>query len=299
MLQDEIKMLESKANALKNINNSVTKKSRHVKLEAGRAMKQVKNDMTNQVAKIRFDYEKQIADLEQAMEAEEEKVETVRKNFSNLTLEIMETKAADEKQSFNLARTGVENIMGTRNWQKLSGQTKSCLATAEHAFSMLDKNSEDTDFSMVGMELCKALETEINKVFVKPFVKNLNENTNAFLKINKTGSRKGSPTYFTYLAKVVDEKYFPEVTTLSLGQYLFVLKKTLEGEYAMDEYGNFLEYLKNSTGFCPGRTFMQKLKIVTNEYRNSIVHHTHMNIHQCEHLRTLIFTEKDSLLTKF
>ncbi len=234
--------------------------------------------------------------LEQTMEAEEEQKEFARKNLSNLTLEIMEAKAKNERHSFEQSAKVVEDIMSSPVWQKLSDQARSCLATAEHAFSMLDKNSEDTDFSLVGMELCKALETEINKVLVRPFAKNINGCKEEFLRVNQTGTLNGRPQYFTYLAKVVDNINYPEVTGLSLGQYLFALKKTLDCEYAMDEYGNFLEYHIKSIGF--GSTFMQNLKTVTNKYRNSIVHHTHMNIDQCEHLRELIFTGKNSLLVE-
>ena len=117
-----------------------------------------------------------------------------------------------------------------------------------------------------------------------------------FLRVNRTGNFKGKPTYFTYLAKVVDNTNCPEITSLTLGQYPFVLKKTLEGEYALDEYGDFLDQFTATTGICVWRIFLQKLKVVTNEYRNSIVHHTHMNIDQCEHLRCLVFKEKNSLL---
>ncbi len=297
-LQDEIRTIKAEVAALKKINVSVIKKSRNTRLEAGRAIKLTEDHMTDRIKKIRQDYEKQIAGLEQAMEAEEEEKEIARKKFSNLTLEIMEAKAANEKQSFEQSAKAVEDIMGKCIWQKLSGQTISCLATAEYAFSMLDKNSEDTDFSLVGMELCKALEIEINKVLVRPFVENLNGCSEEFLRVNQTGELKGRPIYFTYLAKVVDDTHYPEVTSLTLGQYLFILKKTLEGEYAMDEYGNFLDHLTDPTGFVLGRNFMQKLKTVTNEYRNSIVHHSHMNIDQCEHLRELIFSGKKSLLAE-
>jgi len=295
LLNENITLKAEVAN-LKNRNAAVTKKAHHSKLEAGRIMRRSETDMADRFEEIRQNYEKQIVDLEQAMEAEEEEKEIARKNVSNLTLEIMEAKALDEKMSFEQSAKTVEDIMGTPAWLKLSDQTRSCLVTAEHAFSLLDKSSEDTDFSLVGMELCKALETEINKVLVQPFAKSLNGRHEEFLRVNQTGDQKGKPIYFTYLAKVVDNTSYPEIYSLTLGQYLFSLKKTLEGEYALDEYGNFLDKISGTTGIGAWRIFLQKLKIVTNEYRNSIVHHAHMNIGQYEHLRELAFKGKNSLL---
>ncbi len=290
-------MFKAEVALLKNKNAAVTKKSRKTELEADRSMKQIKNHMTDQVDKIMQDYEKQISDLEDAMEAEEEKRETAMISFSYLTMEIMEAKSVDEKKSFQYFAKRVENIMTTPIWEKLSDQAKSCLTTAEHAFSMLDIKSEETDFSLIGMEICKALETETNKVLVRPFVNKMNGCSEEFLRVNQTGTQKGKPTYYTYLAKVVDNVNYPEIKNLTLGQYLFVLKKTLEGEYALDEYGDFLDKVSETSGIGAWRIILQKMKVVTNEYRNSIVHHSHMNIDQCLHLRELIFTGKHSLLT--
>ncbi len=292
----EISWLQDELLAYKNKVENLTYKTKQIKWKTGQAVKQAGSDATTRIQVIRQDYEKQITDLELAMEAEEEKKETAKKKLSNLTMEIMEAKASNEKTSYEQFTKIIEGIMSTPRWQNLSNLTRSCLVTAEHAFSMLDKSSEDTDFSLVGMELCKALETEINKVLVQPFVKNFDGCQKEFLKVNQTGYGKDRPTYFTYLAKAVDNTNYPEVTTLTLGQYLFTLKKTLEGEYALDEYSNFLDKIFSTQSIGNWRIFLQKLKVVTNEYRNSIVHHTHMNIDQYEHLRELIFKEKDALL---
>ncbi|MCP4551730.1 MAG: hypothetical protein GY834_06755 [Bacteroidetes bacterium] len=208
----------------------------------------------------------------------------------------MEAKSQKQKQSFDDVRKRVETTLGTDLWMMMSKETRSYLSTAEHAFSMLDKKSEETDFSLVGMELCKALETEINNKLVWPFVKKINGEKEHFLSINKISEIKGLPVYFTMLAKVADNQNYPETTNLTLGQYLFALKKTLEGEYALDAYGNYLEKMSESSGIYIGRKFLQKLRIVTNGYRNSIVHYTHMDFQQCIRLRDLIFLKSDSLL---
>ncbi len=294
-LKTEISILEEKIRNLENKNSIVSKKEKNIKIKMGQTIRQTKTYMDNQISKIQTDYEKQIADLEQAMEIEEAKKEAVQKKNINLNLKILESKAKAKKPSFDQAAKAVERIMGEDPWNSLSKLSRSYLATAEHAFSLLDKNSVDTDFSLVGMELCKTLETEINLKLVTPFIDKSHGNT-SFLKMNRTGVKKDQPIYYTMLAKVADNENYPEIKTLTLGQYLFVLKKTLEGEMALDDYGLFLDDIQESSKIIIGRKFSQKLKIVTQRYRNSIVHYTHMNHQQCQNLRELVFARKDSLL---
>ncbi|MCP4021294.1 MAG: hypothetical protein GY729_05585 [Desulfobacteraceae bacterium] len=295
-LEKEAASLKIEINNLTIRNTTVTKKAKNTRVKTGHTIKQVKIDMETQIEKIQNDYEKQIACLEQAMEMEEAKNESARKKNIDLNLQIMEAKAFEKRQTFDRAKKKVEAIMGTTSWKALSKKTRSCLATAEHAFSFMDRISDDTDFSLIGMELCKALETEINRKLVRLFTDNLNNRCESFLKVNKTGQTDGLPVYFTMLARVADTRHYPETTGLTLGQYLFVLKKTLEGEYALDEYGAFLETIFDSSGIVIGRKFLQKLKTVTHDYRNSIVHYSLMNLTQCHNLRDLVFLKDDSLL---
>ncbi|MCP3874560.1 MAG: tetratricopeptide repeat protein [Desulfobacteraceae bacterium] len=295
-LENEIKSLKEQTESLKSRNNSISKKVKETKAKTGVTIRKTRNDMESQMEEIQSNYEKQIVDLEQAMEVEEIQKESNQRKMLRLTLEIMEAKSQKQKQSFNDVQKQVETILGTDLWMRMSKEARSYLTTAEHAFSMLDKNSVETDFSLVGMELCKALETEINHKLVWPFVNKTNGETKHFLSTNKISEIKGLPVYFTMLAKVADTQNYPEITHLTLGQYLFALKKTLEGEYALDAYGNYLENMSESSGIAIGRKFLQKLKIVTNGYRNSIVHYTHMDFQQCVRLRELIFLKNDSLL---
>jgi len=48
-------------------------------------------------------------------------------------------------------------------WQAFSEQTRLYLVTAEQVYTVLTEQEEKPDYSLVGMELCKALETEINQ----------------------------------------------------------------------------------------------------------------------------------------
>lgn len=295
-LENEIASLKIEIDNLKNKNTTVVKKVKAARAQTDQTIRQTKIDMKIKMEEIHNDYENQIADLEQAMEVEEAQKESAHKKINDLNLQIMEAKAFGEQHSFGQIEKKLQAEIGTVLWRALSKQARSCLATAEHAFSMLDKTSDGTDFSLIGMELCKALETEINQKLIQPFVKTLDEQKESFLHINKIGESKGLPVYFTMLARVADTQHYPETISLTLGQYLFVLKKTLEGEYALDEYGNYLDNILNSSGVVIDRKFLQKLKTVTQDYRNSIVHYSQMNLQQCLNLRELIFLKDDSLL---
>ena len=155
----------------------------------------------------------------------------------------MESKACLEQQSFAASGKIAENIMGKHLWRKLSDQTRTYIATTEHVYTFITEKDESPDYSMVGMELCKALETEINRRLVEPFPMYLNGNKSEFLRVSQTGEHKDKPSYFTYLAKVVDQPNYPEFNSLTLGQYHFVLKLTLENDYALKEYSKFLDWI--------------------------------------------------------
>ena len=83
---------------------------------------------------------------------------------------------------------------------------------------------------------------------------------------------------------------------MSLGQYHFVLERTLRGEYALREYGDFLNKLSSTRKVTIGRTFLKKMETVTKRYRNSIAHHSLMDKKQCDYLRELVFTGGEALL---
>ncbi len=89
---------------------------------------------------------------------------------------------------------------------------------------------------------------------------------------------------------------YPMVNSLTLGQCHFVLKLTLEGEYALKDYGDFLDWLCATSGTIVGKRFVDKLGIVVKQYRNTIAHQSPMNKEEYEHLRDLIFADEEALL---
>jgi tetratricopeptide (TPR) repeat protein len=295
-LKKQNALLEQKLSDLENKNISFSKKITSTKARTTQELKKTKSKMAQKLSEIQSDYEQQLAALEHAMEEEQSQKEAAQKKNINLSLEVFEAKTMAKKESFHQCGEKVKSSFGDKNWLWLSKSSRSFITTAEQAFSMLDKESNETDFSLIGMELCKALETEINNKLVQPFSLQLNRQKESFLKINQTGEVKGFPLYYTMLAKVVDDENYPDIKTLTLGQYLFVLKKTLEGEVALDEYGSFLDNLWSVSNVVIGRKFLQKLRVVTQDYRNSIVHNTKMDSVDCQKVRELILYREDALL---
>jgi len=84
--------------------------------------------------------------------------------------------------------------------------------------------------------------------------------------------------------------------SLSLGQYHFVLRLALDGDYALSEYADFLGEICGATGAIVGKAFLGKLETVTQRYRNAIAHQSPMNKEEYEHLRKLIFAGDEALL---
>lgn len=294
--REEIRELRSMISSLETLTERLSHRAGQAKWETGHKARSLSKEMAERISAIRKEHETEIAAVRESKESLEEAKALAQRDFMRLTTEIVEAKAELEGRSLDEASKRVKDIMGSQLWNTLLEQTRTYLATAEHTFNLFMKNEDDPDYSLVGMELCKALETEINRSLVRPFPEYLNGNKEEFLNINQIGETKGKPLYFTYLAKVVDRQNFPEITTLTLGQFHFVLKRALDGDYALKEYGDFLDQIFPSSKNFVRKDFLKKLKIVTSRYRNTIAHESPMNKKQCNHLRKLIFAGNDALL---
>ena len=294
--REEIRGLCSRISSLETLTERLSHRADQAKWETGHKARSLSKDMADRISAIRKEHETEIAAIRESKDSLEEAKELAQRDFMRLTTEVVEAKAELEGRSLDDTSKRVKDIMGSQLWDTLLEQTRTYLATAEHTFNLLIKNEDAPDYSLVGMELCKALETEINRSLVKPFPEYLNGNEEEFLIINQIGETKGKPLYFTYLAKVVDRQNFPEITTLTLGQFHFALRRTLEGDYALKEYGDFLDQISPSSRTFVRKDFLKKLKIVTSRYRNTIAHESPMNKKQCNHLRKMIFAGNDALL---
>ncbi len=178
----------------------------------------------------------------------------------------------------------------------MSRQTKYYLATAEQTLFIFSQSNDVKDFSVIGLEYCKALELELNKKFVLPFVDYIQEKKVSFLNGDKTGTRNNKPKYHSYLSMVVDDVNYPEIKFLTLGQIPFLINKCLTNEYSLLEYKRFIEQRLDS---CPAGTLeliSHKLGTVVKKYRNAIAHGASINKVECEHLRDLIFAGDNALL---
>jgi hypothetical protein len=290
---DKIRTLRRQNEDLQKKLTTANGKVGQIKWETGHQAKLLGKKLEDDISLVHQKYEEQISQLKQ--EAEDESKEMAERKFVKLTTEIMEAKSSIQKQSFAGSAQVVKDIMGSSFWQMLPEQVQIYLTTAEQIYTVLKNQKDDPDYSLVGMELCKALETMLNQTLVDPFVKYIQNNQTEFLRVTQIAKKNRKPVYFTYLSKVVDQVNYPYVTSLTLGQYHFVLTRTLEGDFALKEYADFLDKVCADSGNIIGNKFLNQLEIVTKQYRNAIVHRSPMDRTQYEHLRQLVFIGKKSL----
>lgn len=293
--------LVKESNQLRSINvqlekriENLTQRVNQAKWDAGHRVKVINQEMNAYIERVKKNYEAQIIQLQE--EAEEEVKELAAKDRVKLTTEIMESKVSAKAQSINGSDNSDTNSIDPVLWRSMSELSQLYLSTAEKVYASLLAEEEKSDFSLVGMELCKALESEINRKLVTPFVEHLNGNRADFLNLNRTGEQQEKPIYFTYLAKVVDNEHYPEVNALTLGQYLFVLKRVIGGDYLLKEYAQFLNRVGVSSRTVINKNFMSSLEKVVRNYRNTIAHQDPMNKEEYEHLKTLVLSGKKALL---
>jgi len=291
---EKIHNLRKQNKSLQKQIESLNNKVGQIKWETGHQVKAIDKEMKNDILLIREKYEDQIAQLKQ--ESEIDSKEMAQLKFVKLTTEIMESKSSLEKQSFAESAQIMEKILGPGAWTMLHENIQIYLTTAEQIYCVLKNQNEKSDYSLVGMELCKALETTLNQILVAPFIEYIKSNQAEFLRINQTGEKNNKPVYFNYLSKLIDQKNYPEITSLTLGQYHFILKRTLDHDYAMQDYARFLDRIQADSGINIENRFLTKLEIITKQYRNAIVHRSSMDREQYEDLRKLVFLGDDSLL---
>ena len=291
---DKISNLRRQNTDLQKQVDNLNDKVGQIKWKTGHQVKTIGKEMKNDILLIREKYEDQIAQLKQ--ESENDSKEMAQLKFVKLTTEIMESKSSLEKQSFSASAQIVKNIIGAHSWKTLPENIQIYLTTAEQIYTVLKSQNGKSDYSLVGLELCKALETTINQILVEPFVEYIESNQTEFLRINQIGEKSNKPVYFTYLSKVVDQNNYPEVNSLTLGQYHFILKKTLEDDFALHDYILFLDKIHADFGINIEKQFLDTLEIITKQYRNAIAHRSSMDREQYEDLRKLVFTGNDSLL---
>ncbi|MCP4673184.1 MAG: hypothetical protein GY857_17975, partial [Desulfobacula sp.] len=254
---DKIRILQSQNENLQKKLVTANGKVGQIKWETGHQTKLLGKKLEDDISLVHQKYEEQISQLKQ--EAEDESKEMAERKFIKLTTEIMEAKSSIQKQSFVGSAQVVKDIMGSNSWQILPEQVQIYLTTAEQIYTVLKNQKDDPDYSLVGMELCKALETMLNQTLVDPFVKYIQNNQTEFLRVSQTAEKNKKPVYFTYLSRVVDQVNYPYVTSLTLGQYHFVLTRTLEGDYALREYTAFLDKICADSGNIIGNKFLNQL----------------------------------------
>ncbi len=293
---EQIKKLRSKQHLLETNIAILKARSKKALSKANQNIKIKAREMDSQLTDYRHQYNEKIAEIDKEKTALAENKDNDPVIYVNLNDDLFETELDEEQLIFRKAAETARSVFELELWRSLSRQTKHYLVTAEQTFSLFSRSDEIKDFSLIGLEYCKALELEINRKFVAPFVDYIKGGKEGFLKICKTGEKKNKPKYLGYLAKVVDEDNYPDINTLTLGQFYFILELSLKKDYALQQYEQFMTDLFSADSKQTISVLLEKLGIVVKRYRNAIAHQSAMNRKECEHVRELVFSGKDSLL---
>lgn len=294
--QEQIKKLLAEIHLHKTNIAILKSRTKHTVSHVKQNIRLKSKELDNRISVVKKNYQEIIVEIEK------EKAELKRENevdpviFVNLSDELFESELKIEQLSFQQTVENIKNTVELDLWQSLSRQTKFYVVTAEHTFSIFSKSDGIKDFSMIGLEYCKALELEINKKFTAPFGEYVIDRKEQFLKNDQTGERNNKPTYSSYLSMVVDEKNYPSINSLTLGQFHFALKQSLKNSYNLQEFREFIDGLFSDNLKGTPFLFSEKLGVVVKRYRNVIAHLSSMNRVECDHLRELIFFGNDSLL---
>lgn len=293
--QKEFEVLNSRMFILKTNNSILEAKLKQIRSVANKNTRQRLKESSEQ-------YENEIQTLHKKIESLEREVKNLRSReesdpivYVNLGQELLQEEVKNEDLTFLTSSISQGYGIELDLWRTLSKRTRFYLMTAEQTYLALSKTTENVDFSLVGLEWCKALELEINNRFVLPFISYIAVEKKSFLKENTVGKKKNKPKYFSYLPLVVDEIHYPNITTMTLGQYDFLLKNSLKGEFSLRFYKQFL--MSNLKDLSPNliRSFQEKLSNVTRNYRNVIAHGSLLSERECNYLRKLLFLEEDAL----
>jgi hypothetical protein len=271
-------------------------KVRQTRSKANQQVKIKSREMDCRISEYKQSYEEKVTEIEKEKTALAEEMDSDPVIYVNLNDELFESNLRMEHLSFHQVVEDVKSTFELELWRSLCRQTKYYLVTAEQTFFIFSKSDEIKDYSLIGQEWCKALDLEINKRLVIPFVDYIKGDKEEFLRLHRTGKRKNKPKYFSYLSRVVDDENYPEINALTLGQFHFALKESLKYEYSFKQFRQFIEEVFSDQKTMIPQLLLEKLCIVVNRYRNAIAHQSSMNKKEYQHLRELIFFGKESLL---
>ena len=152
--REEIEALRNRIASLENLKGRLRQRTDQAKWEANRTTKILTGRMAARIAAIRKEHKAEIMAARASQDAAAEERELAQRKYIRLTTKIAETKAETEGWSLDEASRSVRDRIGSDRWSLLLEQTRTYLTTAEHTLSLLTRNQDDPDYSLVGMELC-------------------------------------------------------------------------------------------------------------------------------------------------
>ncbi|MCP4754945.1 MAG: hypothetical protein GY866_29055 [Proteobacteria bacterium] len=293
---EQIKKLLAKQHILETNTAILKARMKQTRSQVTRKIKTKAREMDGQMADFSLKYREKMAEIDKEKTALAENKDIDPVIYVNLNDELFESEPNTAHFTFHQAVESAKSSFELELWQSLSRLTKIYLVTAEQTLSLFSRSGDIKDFGLIGLEYCKALELEVNRRFVAPFVDYLGKDKAEFLKTCRIGVKKNKPKYYGYLPMVVDENNYPGINSLTLGQFHFSLDRSLKNDYILNGYRQFINGVLSDNQKPTILLLKEKLGVVVKRYRNAIAHRSSMNREECEHLRELVFSGKDSLL---
>ena len=267
----------------------------NAKKQRDHSRRQYKKILQERLEGVRSHYEGRLREVSENLETVAEEARELKKERLSAEIDAtlrLETRADEGVYNNTLAM--MEAYLGCHAWQVLHEETRQLLITAEYVYQNM--GGAGMDFGLVGMELCKSVEVEVNEKLVHPFVRHLERAglVEEFLSRNKVGERAGAPLYHSRLANVVDRAHYSGFRMLTLGQFLFTLQQIQKSDYCLEHFEEFLAG-SGMTGEIVDR-WVDKCAQLVMDYRNPLAHASILDRESCGDLRRLVYIETDSLM---
>lgn len=249
-------------------------------------------NMTKKIKEIKYRYKKQLKEISRLRNREEKeiKLEEFDSEAIDTAHNLIEAEISDRKIELIEIKKELSKKIGMPYWEMLTKEAQYFLMTAEYLYSL--SKEEKIDFSLISVELSKAIEMELNDKLIVPFIEYLkrNQKTEEFLSQNIKKTIGGRPVYYTRLAQLVDDRNFPKVKNLSLGQIGALLDNSIKEFRGTESFVKFIKtYLSTPDYFLEPSNLLRILEVISTKYRNPFAHVDSLDINSLEAFRLELF----------
>jgi tetratricopeptide (TPR) repeat protein len=289
-----IKQKEKNKRRIESLNAEVErlkKEKRRLKKEVS-SLSSKSEDLVKRLKGIKHRYKKQMKEilLLKNKEEKEKRLEEANLKVIECAHQVVKEQVKAEKEDLKKVELKLKNKIGIKEWNTLTKDSRHFFVTAEFLYSL--GKQKEIDFGLISVELSKAIEVELNDKLINQFCRYLKTNgkEEQFMKENLKKTCNGKPKYYTNLAYLVDNKNYPDIKNLSLGQIKNLLEDAIKGYIGTSTFRVFIEsHLSIPEYFLSKRRFPKVLEIISTKYRNPFAHSKSLDINAFELFHSELF----------